>query len=220
MKNEMKKLILVSLISVLVFTGAGGQVWAADIVKSGNIEYRTQIENIGWQDWKGEDEQSGTYGKGLRLEGIEINITNLQDASYQVGVQYKTHVENVGWQDWVADGAMSGTEGQGLRLEAIQIELTGVDADKYDIYYRVHAQNVGWMGWAANGEEAGTAGYGYRLEAIQIQVKLKSESSPVDATKAAFIEYDPENDSDTNDEQGNDDWDTTGSDDYADGISN
>jgi len=191
----MKRIIkTIGMVSILMLLGIGNSVLAADdiqIIKSGNIEYRTQIENIGWQEWKGEDEQSGTSGKGLRLEGIEIKVTNLPDKTHQVGVRYKTHVQNIGWQDWVEDSKTSGTVGKGLRLEAIQVELTGADADKYDVYYTVHAQNVGWLGWAKNGESAGTAGYGYRLEAIQIQLKQKSETSPVDDKYVAFKEYAP-----------------------------
>ncbi|WP_373483874.1 BPL-N domain-containing protein [Acetobacterium sp.] len=91
-------------------------------IKSGNLEYRTHVQNIGWQDWKGEDENSGTTGQSLRLEGIEIKVANLPDKAHQVGIEYKTHVQNIGWQDWVADGKTSGTFGKSLRLEAIQVE--------------------------------------------------------------------------------------------------
>lgn len=163
--------------------------FAVELIKSGNVEYRTHVQNEGWQTWKDEGEQSGTSGKSLRLEGIEIKVTNLPDKTHQVGIQYKTHVENIGWQDYVADGTMSGTEGKSLRLEAIQIELTGADADKYDVYYRVHAQNIGWLGWSKDGASSGTAGYGYRLEAIEIQLKPIAESAPEQGTKKSFYEY-------------------------------
>lgn len=217
----------VGLVSLLLVLGVGNVALAADgtsVVKSGNVEYRTQVQNEGWQNWVGEDEQSGTSGKGLRLEGIEIKVTGLPDKTHQVGITYRTHVENIGWQDRVTDGETSGTVGQGLRLEAIQIALTGADADKYDVYYRVHAQNVGWMGWAKNGEAAGTAGYGYRLEAIQIQLKQKSENVPVNygGIVNPFKEYilDTGTESTGNTGSGNYRWDTTGGIDYGTGISN
>jgi hypothetical protein len=139
------------------------------------IEYRTHVQNVGWQNFVADGAMSGTEGKSLRLEAIEIN-TNTQN--YNLGVKYRTHVQNVGWQDFVADGALSGTSGQSLRLEAIQIELTGADADLFDVYYQVHAQNVGWMGWAKNGEQSGTAGFGYRLEAIRIEIVPKGSAAP------------------------------------------
>ena len=148
------------------------------------IEYRTHVQNVGWQSFVADGAVSGTAGKSLRLEAIEINaITDI----YELGVKYKTHVQNIGWQNFVADGALSGTAGKSLRLEAIAIELTGVDAELFDVYYQVHAQNVGWMGWASNGEQAGTAGFGYRLEGIRIEIVPKGSTAP-GSTVNPFIE--------------------------------
>lgn len=145
-----------------------------------NTNYRTHVENKGWQALRTNGEVSGTVGESLRLEGIEISLD--ENAEYDLGVHYKTHIENVGWEDqWKTNGKMSGTEGQGLRLEAIEIELTGADANKFDIYYQVHAQNIGWMGLAKNSEKSGTAGFGYRLEGIEIQVVPKGAPAPAAA---------------------------------------
>jgi len=139
------------------------------------IEYRTHVQNVGWQSLVADGAISGTEGKSLRLEAIEINTIT---KNYNLGVKYKTHVQNIGWQNFVADGALSGTAGKSLRLEAIAIELTGTDADLFDVYYQVHAQNVGWMGWASNGQQAGTAGFGYRLEGICIEIIPKGSAAP------------------------------------------
>ncbi|HIR89935.1 MAG TPA: hypothetical protein IAC96_13405, partial [Candidatus Fimimorpha faecalis] len=35
---------------------------------------RTHVQNEGWQDWVRDDAVSGTHGKSLRLEGIEIRL--------------------------------------------------------------------------------------------------------------------------------------------------
>lgn len=137
--------------------------------------YRTHVQNIGWQDWVSNSATSGTSGKGLRLEAIEIVI---DDTAYDVGIEYQTHVQNIGWQNKVSNGKLSGTSGKGLRLEAIRINLNGLDKDKFDVYYRVHAQNFGWMDWAKDGQDAGTAGFGYRLEAIQIVVVSEGAPAP------------------------------------------
>ena len=139
------------------------------------IEYRTHVQNVGWQSVVADGAISGTEGKSLRLEAIEINTIT---KNYDLGVEYKTHVQNIGWQNFVSNGTLSGTEGKSLRLEAIQIELTGTDADLFDVYYQVHAQNVGWMGWAKNGEQSGTAGFGYRLEGIRIEIVPKGSTAP------------------------------------------
>lgn len=148
---------------------------AEELVFEGNCSYQTQIQNVGWQDWKSKESMSGTTGKSLRLEGIKIKISE----SPNLGVTYRTQIENVGWQDWVSDGTVSGTEGQSLRLEAIRIKLTGADANKYDIYYQVHVQNTGWMNWVKNGELSGTVGEAFRLEGIKIMVLPKGTPAPV-----------------------------------------
>ncbi len=133
------------------------------------VTYRTHIENDGWlQGWMADGSLSGSEGRGLRLEGIEIELTgNVPD---DMKIQYRTHIQNEGWkQGWVADGEMSGSEGKGLRLEAIEIELTGSTASDYSVKYRTHIQNDGWkQGWVADGELSGSEGKGLRLEAIEI----------------------------------------------------
>ena len=142
------------------------------------INYRTQVQKTGWEsNFVSDGAISGTVGKGLRLEAIQIKIADNKGVSG--GVSYRTHVQSQGWQSYVSDGAISGTVGKALRLEAIQIKLTGDLAKKFDIYYRVQAQKFGWLGWAKNGIEAGSAGYGYRLEAIQIMLGYKDTFEPV-----------------------------------------
>ncbi len=151
---------------------------APQVANSGipNLSYRTHVHNVGWQAWRTNGGFSGTSGRSLRLEGINIKLTNKDHTG---GIRYKTHIQNIGWEkDWRVDGAMSGTSGRALRLEAIEIELYGEMANYYDVYYRVHAQNVGWMGWAKNGADAGTAGYGRRLEGIQIVLVKKGAAAP------------------------------------------
>ena len=145
------------------------------------VQYRTHVQNDGWQGFVYDGAVSGTSGRSLRLEGM---IMSLPDAPYSGGIEYRTHVQNIGWQGWVANGAMSGTSGRSLRLEAMQVRLTGEMANRYDVWYRVHAQNFGWMGWAKNGASAGTAGYAYRLEAMQVRLVPKGGAAPGSTTNA------------------------------------
>ena len=147
------------------------------------VSYRTHVQNDGWQDFVSDGETSGTHGRGLRLEGIEIRLdyNNLGG-----GIEYRTHVQNDGWQDYVADGEMSGTKGRGLRLEAIQIRLTGGVAEKYDVYYRTHIQDRGWLGWAVNDGKSGSAGLSKRLEGIEIRLVEKGGAAP-GSTEGAYL---------------------------------
>jgi uncharacterized protein YjdB len=146
------------------------------------INYRTHVQDIGWQPYVSNGMTSGTSGQSKRLEGIQIKLNNIEG-----GIEYRTHVQDIGWMDWVADDAMSGTSAQSKRLEAIQIRLTGAAAEAYDLYYCVHAQNTGWLDWAKNGESSGTSGFGYRLEAIQIVLVPKGGPAP-GATARPFVQ--------------------------------
>lgn len=65
----------------------------------------------------------GTTGKGLRMEGMTINMTKGGQA-VDFDFTYRTHVQNVGWQDYVGNGGFAGTRGRGLRLEALQIKMS------------------------------------------------------------------------------------------------
>lgn len=184
MKKTVKKgiaaLSIAAMLGVQMTTGVLAEEVTANasgvpLVFEGNCSYQTQIQNIGWQDWKSKESLSGTTGKSLRLEGIKIQISDIAN----LGVSYQTHVQNEGWQDWVTDGAVSGTEGDSLRLEAIRIKLTGSAASNYDVYYQVHVENNGWMNWVKNGELSGTEGKSYRLEGIKVVVLPKGSPAPV-----------------------------------------
>ena len=140
-----------------------------------NVGYRTHIQNVGWQGFRYNGQMSGTSGRSLRLEGINIKLTNQQ---YSGGIRYTTHVQDVGWQNFVYNGEMAGTSGRLLRLEGIKIELTGEMANQYDIYYRVHIQDFGWLGWAKNGQPSGSQGHSKRLEGIEIVLVRKGGAAP------------------------------------------
>ena len=90
-------------------------------IESNGVQYRTHVQYDGWQNWKSNGDVSGTSGRSLRLEGINIKLTG--DIASKVKIKYQVHVQYDGWQDWKKDGEMAGTEGRSLRLEAIQIKI-------------------------------------------------------------------------------------------------
>ncbi|OXS25240.1 MAG: hypothetical protein BI182_05785 [Acetobacterium sp. MES1] len=172
MKKMSASLIGALFLSSMVFST---NVFAAGIETktAGDIgvTYRTHIQNEGWlQGWMVDGAMSGSEGKGLRLEAIEIELTG--DVPDDLKIQYQTHIENEGWaQGWVTDGALAGSEGKGLRLEAVEIRLTGASASDYSVKYRTQIENEGWaQGWVADGALSGSEGKGLRLEAIEIMV--------------------------------------------------
>ncbi|MBR3225748.1 MAG: S8 family serine peptidase [Atopobiaceae bacterium] len=154
-----------------------------EIVPEAHVRYRSHVQNIGWQGWKANGALSGTSGKGLRLEGLKVELVG---APYSGGIEYRTHIQNIGWQGMRANGAMSGTSGRGLRLEALELRLTGDMATHYNVWYRVHAQDFGWLGWTSNGGSSGTATLGKRLEALEVRLLPKGSPAP-GSTKRAYV---------------------------------
>ena len=64
---------------------------------------------------------SGTSGKSLRLEAIQIRLTGEMADHYDV--YYRVHAQNFGWMNWAKNDEMSGTAGYGRRLEGIEIVI-------------------------------------------------------------------------------------------------
>ena len=138
------------------------------------VTYRTHVQDIGWQNYVQNEQISGTSGKSLRLEGINIKLTNNNS---NLKIKYQVHVQNIGWQNWKTDGEMAGTQGLSYRLEGIKIKLESTD--DYSVMYRVHVQNIGWQDWKVDGEMAGTQGQSLRLEAIQIKIVPKIKKGKI-----------------------------------------
>ena len=136
---------------------------------SGDLEYRSHVQDIGWQEYIASGNMSGTYGQGLRIEGIEMRLTG-ELADYYT-VEYQAHIQDYGnSQGFVSDGITAGTTGQSRRIEELQVRIvprcagtaTGVE-------YHVHIQDVGWeTDWKSDGEVSGSVGQSKRLEAIEI----------------------------------------------------
>ena len=144
-----------------------------NFVKGLHIEYRTHVQDYGWQGYVKDGEISGTTNESKRLEAINIQLVNSTDENLKI--KYQVHIQEKGWQEWKENGEMAGTEGEGLRLEAIKIELE--NSEEYSIEYRVHIEEDGWQDWKTDGELAGTTGEGKRLEAIEIRIVEKHKKA-------------------------------------------
>ncbi|SEP63643.1 Uncharacterized conserved protein YjdB, contains Ig-like domain [Lachnospiraceae bacterium RM5] len=152
----------------------------------GSVEYRTHVQKNGWEkSFVKDDALSGTVGKALRLEAIQIRLTG--DIANNYDVYYRVQAEKLGWLGWAKNGEESGSAGYGYRLEAIQIKLvkkgeTAPDSENnlkpfYDktkipvVSYKTQVQTYGWeKAFVSNGATSGTVGKAKRLEAIQIKI--------------------------------------------------
>lgn len=142
------------------------------------LTYSTHVQNIGNTSWVSGGNVTGTTGRNLRIEGINISLSQKPQNSLTGTIIYRTHVQGMGWLDWKTAGQYSGTGGIGRRVEAIEIKLTGQLAIFYNVYYSAHIQNYGWLDWASNGQSAGSTGIGYRMEALKIRLVRKDNGAP------------------------------------------
>lgn len=92
------------------------------MASEGKIEYRSHVQNIGWEkDWKQTNQLSGTTGKSLRLEAVQMKLSG--DIAKEYDVYYRVHAQNFGWLGWAKNGEEAGTAGYSYRLEAIQVVM-------------------------------------------------------------------------------------------------
>lgn len=129
---------------------------------TGGLWYRSHLSNIGWLGFVGTEETSGTTGKSIPIEAIDVRWDNQTDkisASFQ-DIKGK-------WYEWTY--GVTGTTGKGLPLVKVRFD-TGVDIRKTGrtLQYRVHSADVGWSDWVNQGETVGTSGK--RIEAIQMRM--------------------------------------------------
>ena len=143
------------------------------------LSYKTHLSNLGWQNTVYAGSISGTTGKGIPVEALNVD---LDDAGSSIMLQ--GHVSDIGWQKWKKGSC--GTMGQSKRMEAVRMRLKGSAANDYDIWYRVHSADYGWLDWAKNGAPAGTVGKGKAIEAVQIVLTKKGEQ-PDGATAKPFV---------------------------------
>ncbi|MBR2682506.1 MAG: hypothetical protein IKE22_04475, partial [Atopobiaceae bacterium] len=97
--------------ATVTVTGKGAYAGTKSVtfkIVAPSVSYRTHVQNVGWQGWRKNGAMSGTSGRALRLEGINIKLSSKPVTG---GIAYRTHVQNIGWQGWRSDGAMSGTSG-------------------------------------------------------------------------------------------------------------
>lgn len=95
----MKRLKSISMLALcgIMLCGAGSPAYAAT---APSITYSTHVENVGWQEYVTMGEMSGTSGRSLRLEGIQIK---LDKGDYDLGIEYQTHIQNIGWEAEIGD---------------------------------------------------------------------------------------------------------------------
>ncbi|MBE9093177.1 hypothetical protein [Tychonema sp. LEGE 07203] len=136
------------------------------------LKVLAHIQGIGDRTF-GPGEYAGTKGRGLRVEGFQINI---EPPISGLTVEYMAHVEGVGDTPWIGEGELAGFRGQAKRIEGFAVRLSGAQADKYDVFYSAHIQNIGDTDVSSNGDYCGTRGKALRIEGIKVWIAPSASS--------------------------------------------
>ena len=141
----------------------GIKISLGDIKYEGHIEYKSYVENVGFEDeYKKDGQLSGTTGEARRIESVRIKLSG--EISDYYDICYRVHVQNVGWLGWAKNDEVAGSNGYGYRLEAIEIKLLSkndiIDNKKSPyisklISYRSHIGNFGWQDYKYDGDISG-----------------------------------------------------------------
>ena len=174
MKKIQKMLLCASL---LIATAISTNSIKADALGNISINYKSHVSNIGWMSSVSDGNISGTTGRALPMEAI-----NISSHSDDFKIEYKVHVRNIGDMPVVSEGNNAGTTGRSLPLESISVSLKdskGNEASGYTVKYRAHVENIGWMPWVSDGQWAGTRGQAKCIEAVQIYIESVNKGSEV-----------------------------------------
>ncbi len=61
------------------------------------LTYSTHVQNIGNTAWVSGGNVTGITGRGLRVEGININLNQNSANALSGTIKYRTHVQDIGW---------------------------------------------------------------------------------------------------------------------------
>lgn len=97
-----------------------------DMLEDGHIQYRSYVSTVGWEDeWAQDGEMSGTQGKALGLQAIQMRLTGAIADKYNIF--YRTCVQKYGWLDWSGNGHIAGTEDLSSVITGIQFSLVSTE---------------------------------------------------------------------------------------------
>lgn len=115
----------------------GFEIKLTGIIPDGmEMRYNIHVQNKGWlyeqndpTSWPKDGDYAGTRGESLRIEAVEIVLTDATGQPYPgYSALYRGHVQNIGnlpedENQWIKDGEQLGTVGSSLRLEALLVKV-------------------------------------------------------------------------------------------------
>ena len=137
----------------------------------GSLKYSVYVQSKGWQDYQTEGNEAGIRNKGLRIEGLRMELTGALASKYTVEYSVQLQKQDNS-QGFVSDGAVAGSPSDSRMIEVIKIRIVSANqGSATNVNYRAHRESLGWGSkWAKNGGVSGAAGKAKQLDSIELNL--------------------------------------------------
>ena len=135
------------------------------------IKGRGHVQGAGWQGWKKDSVTIGTTGKGLRLEGLNVDTTKAKGGVLRIGaVAYF----NKKWTTYkeVKPDTLIGSTGISAAIECLGFKILENTTGK-KLQFRLHRASFSWTGWqTVTGDylPLGSTAQNGRIEAVEFRL--------------------------------------------------
>ena len=137
----------------------------------GSLKYSVYVQSKGWQDFKTAGSEAGTRNKGLRIDGLKMELTGALASKYTV--EYSVQVQkNDDSQGFVSDGTVAGSPNDSRMIEEIKIRIVPANqGTSTTVNFRVHRESLGWGSkWSKSEGVAGAAGKAKQIDSIEMNL--------------------------------------------------
>ena len=137
----------------------------------GSLKYSVYVQSKGWQEYKSAGTEAGTRNKGLRIDGLKMELTGELASKYTV--QYSVQLQkNDKSQGYVSDGTVAGSPSDSRMIEEIKIRIVPAnEGTSTTVNYRAHRESLGWGSkWSKDGSVAGQQGKAKQIDSLEMNL--------------------------------------------------
>ena len=137
----------------------------------GSLKYSVYVQSKGWQEFKSAGNEAGTRNKGLRIDGLKMELTGELASKYTV--QYSVQLQkNDKSQGFVSDGTVAGSPSDSRMIEEIKIRIVPAnEGTSTTVNYRAHRESLGWGSkWSKDGSVAGQQGKSKQIDSLEMNL--------------------------------------------------
>lgn len=137
----------------------------------GSLKYSVYVQSKGWQEFKSAGNEAGTRNKGLRIDGLKMELTGELASKYTV--QYSVQLQkNDKSQGFVSDGTVAGSPSDSRMIEEIKIRIVPAnEGTSTTVNYRAHRESLGWGSkWSKDGSVAGQQDKAKQIDSLEMNL--------------------------------------------------